>query len=408
MARSRPVLLAAAGALALLLTLALVLIPRGGQVGDDRARLDATALATAETAGLGALTPAMRTEIQRVVAADSTKALPRVAPDGDVPDSVVDDLVRCASFDGQRYCLGVGWTDRSQAQVRRSVSASLVSAGRVATSTGTGDLSPVARLARLAAMSAQQRAKQETAELTMAARSVAKVWLLRHEIQGVPLPADFLEEHPEAVATGASTGGAATLTARTRTGLRYPRHFKILKPRRTAEQTRTYWCGPTATQMIVWGWTHKKRSQGHWAKRLHTTTSGTSIWDVVRVVNNNTGWDDKSHAGPYIVLDISDWSFRQWYQLIAKHVSRYKAPVVLHPILLKKFYPYVDDDASGHFQVGRGYRHGKNIPDQIGYFEPWNQQRFDPSEPFIARVQWRSALKSYKANEAHFQHNIGV
>ena len=38
----------------------------------------------------------------------------------------------------------------------------------------------------------------ERAELTMAARSVAKVWLLRHEIEGVPLPSGFLAEHPEA------------------------------------------------------------------------------------------------------------------------------------------------------------------------------------------------------------------
>ena len=26
----------------------------------------------------------------------------------------------------------------------------------------------------------------------------------------------------------------------------------------------------------------------------------------------------------------------------------------------------------------------------------------------IARVQWRSAYRSYRANEAHFQHDIGV
>jgi len=44
----------------------------------------------------------------------------------------------------------------------------------------------------------------------------------------------------------------------------------------------------------------------------------------------------------------------------------------------------------------------------LGYFEPWDQQRFHPDEPFIARVQWRNAFKSYRANRAHFQHNLGV
>ena len=91
-----------------------------------------------------------------------------------------------------------------------------------------------------------------------------------------------------------------------------------------------------------------------------------------------------------------------------RHVVDYRAPLVLHPVLLKRYYPYLDDDASGHFQVGRGYDKNGDKPLRIGYFEPWNQQRFDPSEPYIARVQWRSAYRSYRANQAHFQHNIGV
>ena len=91
-----------------------------------------------------------------------------------------------------------------------------------------------------------------------------------------------------------------------------------------------------------------------------------------------------------------------------RHVYDYKAPLILHPILLKQFYPYLDDDGSGHFQVGRGYRKNGDKMNLIGFFEPWNQQRFDPSEPYISRVQWRSAYRSYRGNEAHSMHNIGV
>ena len=91
-----------------------------------------------------------------------------------------------------------------------------------------------------------------------------------------------------------------------------------------------------------------------------------------------------------------------------RHIHDYRAPVVLHPILLKRFYPYLDDDASGHFQVGRGFAKRGKKPDLLGYFEPWNQQRFDPSEPYIKRVQWRDAYRSFRANKAHFQHNVGV
>jgi len=92
---------------------------------------------------------------------------------------------------------------------------------------------------------------------------------------------------------------------------------------------------------------------------------------------------------------------------MARHVVDYRAPVVLHPVLLQRYFPYLDHDGSGHFQVGRGYRkhHGRTL---LGFFEPWNQRRFHPDEPFIDRVQWRNAYQSYRANQAHFQHNLGV
>ncbi len=105
---------------------------------------------------------------------------------------------------------------------------------------------------------------------------------------------------------------------------------------------------------------------------------------------------------------ISDLAYGQWTLLIRRHIWDYRAPMVFHPILLKEFYPYLDDDASGHYQVGRGYAKRGKKPDQLGYFEPWNQQRFDPSEPYIDRVQWRDAYRSYRGNQAHYAHNVGV
>ena len=161
-------------------------------------------------------------------------------------------------------------------------------------------------------------------------------------------------------------------------------------------------------QMITWGWSGTRRTQSHWAHRLGTTTSGSAITEMVRVVNQDTGYDKEKYAGPYITLDIRDWSFREWRLLMARHVVDYRAPVVLHPVLEKRLYPYLDHDGSGHFQVGRGYEKREGKTPLLGYFEPWNQQRFHPDEPFIDRVQWRDAYKSYRANQAHFQHNLGV
>ena len=104
-------------------------------------------------------------------------------------------------FSGQRYCLGVGWTRRTEAEVRErvAVAATAVARGRPSVET-TGDLDLLATLRSAAARSEADRVAAEEAELTDAAASVAKVWLLRHEVQGVPLPAGFLDDHPEAIA----------------------------------------------------------------------------------------------------------------------------------------------------------------------------------------------------------------
>jgi hypothetical protein len=379
-------------------------IPRGS--GSDSALRPSGEPEYAEPAapGPGALTGAMRREIDRVVSAGrrlgGTSA--RLST-----TQLAGDLVRCADFDGQRYCLHTGWTTSSQADVRARVATATRSLARRATPVETtGDLDLAATLRRAAALSPTERAAAERAELTAAARSVAKVWMLRHEIQGVPLPAGFSEAHPES-GLSARTSSTRT-TSTTKTAADYPRVGKVLSTKRVAAQSRTYWCGPTTMQMIAWGWQDTRKLQRHWANRLGTTTSGTAITDMVRVVNESTGYDRASRAGTYITLDISDWSFRKWALLNMRHVVDYRAPLVLHPILLKKYYPYLDDDASGHFQVGRGYNKNGAGPLKIGYFEPWNQQRFDPSEPYIARVQWRDAYRSYRANQAHFQHNIGV
>ena len=371
---------------------------------------------TDATAGEGAVTPAMRAEIDAVLAEGRT-ATRTTAGTRLRPAALVRSQVRCADFEGQRYCLHAGWTDSTEDEVVSELAGNATSeSARSAYREETGDLSLTAQLRRRAALGPAARAAADRAELTEAARSVAKVWLLRHQIQGVPLPEGFLARHPE-VRTGATTG---TTTARTtssttttsdaarKTARDYPESARILRNDEVAEQTRTYWCGPTSMQMIAWGWSHQRHTQQYWANQLGTTSQGTSISAMVSVTNARTGWDNAAHAGKYIVLDIKDWTYGQWNLLQMRHIVDYKAPVILHPILLKKWYPYLDDNASGHFQVGRGYNKNGDGPNVIRYFEPWNQQRFDRSEPYIERRQQRSAYRAYRANQEHFQHNIGV
>jgi hypothetical protein len=404
------------GLAALLLVLAVApFVPHGGG-GNQAIRRAAEPDRRPLTAGYGPVTPAFQRTIARVVADGTALHVSSRTP----ARTLAAELVRCAVFEGQRYCLGTGWTDRTRRQVLRTTAA--VAARQAARpeeqTAGTGDLSLVDSLRQAARLTPRARAAAQTAELTEAARSVAKVWLLRHEVEGVPLPAGFLDRHPEvrpattAVTSDGTTKVLGSDPAPARQGRKhwrdYPARGVVLDRDQVAPQHRTYWCGPTSMQMIAWGWSDRQRPQRHWAAELGTTTSGTSITSMVDVVNRSTGWDQPAYAGPYITLDIRDWSFRKWMLLMARHIVDYRAPVILHPVLLTQFYPYLDHDGSGHFQVGRGYLKRDGKPPLLGYFEPWDQQRFHPDEPFIERVQWRTGYKSYRANQAHFQHNLGV
>lgn len=145
-----------------------------------------------------------------------------------------------------------------------------------------------------AKVSPTQQASQDRAEPLEAARWVAKVWVLRHEVLGVPYPAGSLARHPEVAAlTGSATrpGTAARSASTTKSptatkspskstsasptkaasssrsangsasatrtpssdahGL--PVRDEVLDPTQVHAQVRSYWCGPTSTQMIVWG-----------------------------------------------------------------------------------------------------------------------------------------------------------
>lgn len=379
---------AAIASAALALTLATVPLLPDGDGDDDQEAIASSADSTPPpdaAHGRGEVTPQMQAEIDRVIA--EGEGLDRVRG----RRSIAAASVRCATFDGQRYCLGFGWTNQS-----REALAARMATRRTPGRERTGDLDADGVLARGTRRSERERKDAERAELTMAAQSVGKVWMLRHEIQGVELPADFAQRHLEVSDISARAGGA------------YPTRAKILTSKVARAQNQTWWCGPAAMQAIGWSSQGERKNQSYWARRLGTTSAGTAITDMVRVVNNKTDYDDGSHAGPYIVLDVSDFTFTQWYRLMMRHIHDYRAPVVLHPVLLTQYYPYLDDDASGHFQVGRGFDQDPGGNRKIGYFEPWDQSRFDPSEPAIGRVQWRNAYKSYRANLDHFQHNVGV
>lgn len=350
-------------------------------------------------------TQEVRLEVERVVG--EIRAAKRLARRSGVkasPRSQIASITQCAEFlVGSRYCLGYGWTTASEADVQAEMVAAAGSeagASRRGTVEPTGDLSLRGMIDRAAAMNMQQRAESVRNELLDAAAGIDKFVELE-ELRRSPSPRSIKQRGSDLRAS-ASLGGHY-----------YGEQGAILKDR-LSEQEKAYWCGPATMQMMAWNYgDHPKREQSAWASRLGTTASGTAITDMVRVANSSKyhvfDWVLKQDAY-YLTLDIGNLTYADWYELNVNHFYNYETPVILHPVLLKQYYPYLDDDGSGHFQLGRGWDFQSERTDAwlLLYYEPWNQQRFNPSEPFIARKQTRSARNSYLANKAHFQHNIGV
>ena len=176
-----------------------------------------------------------------------------------------------------------------------------------------GDRRPVADRAAppAAALGPAARARAERAELTEAARSVAKVWVLRHEIQGVPLPDGFLARHPEARATGDRAGHHGAALRLPTTSVDHDAHRR--QPVKTIARLPGKGPGPRTPRgrradphLLVRpdldaddrvGLEGRGPQPGLLGDKLGTTSSGTAITDMVRVTNGNTGWDLPSHAG---------------------------------------------------------------------------------------------------------------
>ncbi len=91
---------------ALVLLLALTpFLPRGGHHAPLVHRADRRTHALAPTVGYGRITPAAQRTIDRL--AGESYAAGRTGP-ATRTRTLVDEAVRCAVFEGQRYCLGTG------------------------------------------------------------------------------------------------------------------------------------------------------------------------------------------------------------------------------------------------------------------------------------------------------------
>ena len=260
---------------------------------------------------------------------------------------------------------------------------------------------PTALLARARSRTSTARTEAERAELTMAARSVGKVWMLRHEIQGVPLPEDFAAAPPRG-------HGGHRGTRRLRRVLpgafQDPQQQGGPGPEHRPTGAARRRCRPSAGARRRSGRTSPTGPAASARPRPAPRSPTWCAWSTTRPTTTRT-----PHAGPYVVLDISDFTFKQWYRLMMRHVHDYKAPVVLHPVAAQAVLPLPrrrrERPLPGRprLRPEPGRQPAARLLRAVGPVAGSTRA----SRPSTA-CSGATPTSRYRANLAHFQHNIGV
>lgn len=325
-------------------------------------------------------------------------------------------ILRCFKLEEENYCLGLGFVDQvpSGAQVQELLAApSVLADGEVGVEEDipTGDLTPQAFVAERASMTKSVRVNAELDEMQAAWDGRDKAHALRL------LGKDADTRTGEAVTPTAAPTTPAPTPSPTRTApstgtptpvpspapVKLPGSSYIMKGFQTSQE-KGYWCGPATFQSIDWADDNQRDTQASWAKDLGTTSSGTAITAMVKQTNLKTNWD--LAAGTYIVQSVGHWNAQKFFTVHQNHLGDGQpAPIIEHTQLLKRYFPYLAFNHSGHYQVGRGYDTAKGT---IAIFEVFNERRFNSRGNVTDGPKNIPATALFNATLANSFQNIGL
>jgi hypothetical protein len=300
-------------------------------------------------------------------------------------------VMRCFKLDEENYCLGLGFVDQVPTGAELSATATTPDVGAtgdtgVEQDIATGDQSPAAFVAERAAMPKDQRVAAELEEMQTAWDGRDKARGLR--LLGVGEPTRTTPPPP-----GPPTPLKPAL----------PSSSYIMKGYQTSQE-KGYWCGPATFQSIDWADDKQQDTQASWAKDLGSTSSGTAISAMVKQTNLKTKWDIA--AGTYIVQNVGHWDTKKFFTVHQNHLGdAAPAPVIEHVQLLKRYFPYLAFNHSGHYQVGRGYDTKNGT---IGIFEVFNEHRFNSRGNVTNGPKNIPASALFNATLANSFKNIGL
>ncbi|MDX6283009.1 MAG: hypothetical protein QOH03_4080 [Kribbellaceae bacterium] len=336
-------------------------------------------------------------------------------------------VMRCFKLETENYCLGLGFVDQlpSGAQLSAMTAApEPVVGSRSADSDAeqdiaTGALSPAEFVSERSSLSDNARLDAELDEMQSAWEGREKARSLRE----LEVPAGTSEApSPTTAPTAAATVPPATTPTPTppeqstpaspgepkpkppvTAPVKLPSSSYIMKGFATS-QDKGYWCGPATFQSIDWADDNQKDTQASWAKDLGSSGSGTGISSMVKQTNVKTNWD--LAAGTYIVQNVGHWNTEKFFSVHQSHLGDAKpAPVIEHVQLLKRYFPYLAFNHSGHYQVGRGYDAKSGT---IGIYEVFNERRFNSRGNKTDGPKNIPASALFNATLANTFQNIGL
>ncbi|MFD7159167.1 C39 family peptidase [Kribbella sp. NPDC059898] len=332
-------------------------------------------------------------------------------------------MLRCFKLETESYCLGLGFVEQVPTGAQRHAlmeQPSLRAADEASAEQDipTGDLTPAAFVAQRAALPKSQRVTAELDEMQAAWNGRDKARELRELAEAntphpnpaptsgptpTSTPTDTPTTLPSTVGTPTDTPTSTPSTPSTPAApVVAPDSAYIMKGYQTSQE-KGYWCGPATFQSIDWADDNQKDTQASWAKDLGSTTGGTAISAMVQQTNLKTGWPKA--AGSYIVQSVSTWNAQTFLQVHEKHLGVYKAPVIEHVQLLKRYFPYLAFNHSGHYQVGRGYDKKNGT---IAIFEVFNERRFNSRGNVTDGPKNVPASALFNATLANSFQNIGL
>ena len=377
--------------------------------------------------------------VQNVIATAPNSSLLRATALADQSKQVM----RCFKLEAENYCLGLGFVDQlpTGAQLSAAATAPAVTADGetgVEQDIATGALTPGDFVTERSSMADSVRLQAELDEMQAAWDGRDKAKALRE--LDAPALAGSESAAPGSAAPGSAATAAAAPTGAPTTGpsvaattppatppatpgtpkppvspgtpvtkppvvapVKLPASSYIMKGFQTS-QDKGYWCGPATFQSIDWADDKQKDTQASWAKDLGATTSGTAITAMVKQTNLKTNWD--LAAGSYIVQNVGHWNTQKFFAVHQNHLGDGKpAPVIEHTQLLKRYFPYLAFNHSGHYQVGRGYDAKKGT---IGIFEVFNERRFNSRGNVTDGPKNIPASALFNATLANSFKNIGL